>query len=453
MPDVLDAITVQQFGCQLRAGGMSALELTNECLDRIECDAGRLNAFIHVMTDSARSQAADADRDLASGRDRGPLHGVPVSVKDIVDVRGVPTTAASQVRSGYVAPGDARIVANLRRAGAVLVGKTNLDEFAFGTMSRDSAFGPVRNPHDPRRSPGGSSGGSAVSVAAGMALASIGTDTGGSIRIPAAACGIVGLKPTCGEISTEGVVPLSATLDHVGPFGRCIADVWLMYRALTGSMSIAPLEATPSARIRLGVVRRYFFDLLDGGVQTRIDDALDRLGSAGARMEEASIAGAPDTPTVYRHIHGPEGAAYHQEMLAASADRYTPTVRQRLETGRRVLAVDYLRALDAREELRRQVDAALEGRDALVLPTLPIPAPPIDADTVVIDRAERQIRAVMLRNTQLFNLTGHPAVSLPCSPVPGSLPCGLQLVGHRHQTEALLALALGCESVLRSANV
>ena len=449
MPHALDPITVEHFGRRLRAGDLSALDLTNECLRRIEADAGRLNAFIHVMADEARRQAAGADRDLAAGRDRGPLHGVPVSVKDIVDVRGIPTTAASRVREGHVAASDAPIIANLRQAGTVLIGKTNLDEFAFGTMSRDSAFGPVRNPHDASRSPGGSSGGSAVSVAAGMALASIGTDTGGSIRIPAAACGIVGLKATFGEVSTEGVVPLSRTLDHVGPFARTVGDAWLMYHALVGARPTQPLRVRSLADVRLALPRAYFLDLLDADVRARFDEALGRLRGAGVRVDEVEIPHAASTPTVYRHIHGPEGAAYHSEILDTVPEKYRPTVRERLEAGRSVLAVDYLRALSERDVLRHDVDAALEGRDALVLPTLPIPAPPIDGDTVVINGAEQQVRPVMLRNTQLFNVTGHPAISLPCGRTSHGLPCGLQLVGHRHQTEALLAVALACETGVR----
>jgi aspartyl-tRNA(Asn)/glutamyl-tRNA(Gln) amidotransferase subunit A len=448
MPDTLDAPTLEHFGRRLRAGDLSAVDLTNECLRRIEGDAGRLNAFIHVMADEARRQAAEADRELAAGRDRGPLHGVPVSVKDIVDIRGIPTTAASRVRDGHVAGSDSPIVANLRQAGAVLIGKTNLDEFAFGTMSRDSAFGAVRNPHDASRSPGGSSGGSAVSVATGMALASIGTDTGGSIRIPAAACGIVGLKPTCGEVSTDGVVPLSRTLDHVGPFARSVRGVWLMYRALLGATQAPPLHPRPLGEVRLGLPRAYFLDLLDVGVRASFDEALGRLRDAGARVDEVEIPHASSTPMVYRHIHGPEGAAYHATTLETVPGKYTPTVRERLETGRRVPAVDYLRALGERDMLRHEVDAALEGRDALVLPTLPIPAPPIGADIVVINGAEEQVRAVMLRNTQIFNLTGHPAISLPCGRTPERLPCGLQLVGRRHHTEALLSVALACETVL-----
>ena len=199
-------MTISEFSRKLRAGETTAAAITDECLRRIEADNPRLNAFIHVM-DRVRQDARDADTDLAAGRDHGPLHGVPISVKDIIDVRGVPTTAASRVREGHVAAADAPSVTLLRRAGAIVIGKTNLHEFAFGTTNEDSAYGPARNPHDPSRSPGGSSGGSAASVASGMALATLGTDTGGSIRIPAALCGIVGLKPAYGEVSADGVVP------------------------------------------------------------------------------------------------------------------------------------------------------------------------------------------------------------------------------------------------------
>src|SRR5581483_10963693 len=232
-------LTIEEFGRRLRAGETTSAQTTEECLQRIEADNGRLNAFIQVLGEQARQQARDADRELAAGHDRGPLHGVPISIKDLIDMRGVPTTAASRVREGHVADRDAPAIAHLRQAGAVIVGKTNLHEFAFGTTNEDSAFGPARNPHDTTRSPGGSSGGSAASVVAGMALATVGTDTGGSIRIPAAACGIVGLKPSFGEVSTDGVVPLSRTFDHVGPLARTVADASLMYHALLGDAAAA----------------------------------------------------------------------------------------------------------------------------------------------------------------------------------------------------------------------
>ncbi len=448
MPGILDALTIEQFGRRLRAGDLTAVEVTDACLRRIDADDARLNAFIRVMADDARRQAGDADRDLAAGRDRGPLHGVPIAIKDLVDIRGIPTTAASRVREGHVAPSDAPIIARLRQAGAIFIGKTNLHEFAYGTTSEDSAFGPVRNPHDPTRSPGGSSGGSAASVAAGMALAAIGTDTGGSIRIPAAACGTVGLKPTYGEVSADLVVPLSRTLDHVGPLARTVGDAWLVYRALLGATDWPAQAPRSVSGVRLGLPRAYFCDLLDAEVRTRFEEAVDELRGAGAHIDEVDIRHAPSTATIYMHIHAAEGSAYHAPMLDTVPERYTQTVRLRLEMGRYVLAEDYLRALNARETLRRGVDAALGDRDGLILPTLPIPAPRIGAESVVINGANEPVRGLMLRLTQLFNLTGHPALSMPCGRTAEGLPCGLQLVGRRFETEALLRLALACEAIL-----
>ena len=439
-------MTIEQFGRRLRARELTAVRVTDECLRRIEADNPRLNAFITVMADEAMRQAREADQELAAGNDRGPLHGVPMSIKDLLDVRGVPTTAASRVREGHVAERDAPTIAHLRMAGAVFVGKTNLHEFAFGTTSEDSAFGPVRNPHDPARSPGGSSGGSAVSVAAGMALASIGTDTGGSIRIPAAACGIVGLKPSLGEVSIDGVVPLSRTMDHVGPLAQSVTDACLVYHALMGDAHARPPAPMPMHGLRLAVPRTYFCDLLDDDVRARFEEALDRLRTAGAHIDEIEIQHAADIAPVYLHIVLGDAAAYHATMLETMPERYTASVRMRLEMGRYVLAEDYVRALAGRERLRREVDAALSQHDALILPSLPIPAPIIGANTVQIGAAAEPIRNLMLRLTQPFNLTGHPAIAMPSGQTKQELPCSVQLVGRRLQTDPLLRVALACES-------
>ena len=433
-------MTIEEFGRELRAGKITALDFTDTCLRRIEELQPRLNAFIRVMADEARREADTADRELASGIDRGPLHGVPIAVKDLIDIKGVPTTAASRVRDGHVAAADAPVITNLRQAGAVLIGKTNLDEFAFGTTSENSAFGPVRHPIDPARSPGGSSGGSAVAVATGMALAALGTDTGGSIRIPAAACGTCGLKPSLGEISTAGVVPLSRTFDHVGPFARTVHDARLVYRVLAGATGAD--RSTPVKGLRLAIPRGYLCDLLDSDVSALFDEALAALRGAGSRITEVTIPHASSTPAVYVHIHSSEGATYHARTLDTHADRYTPVVRRRLEVGRYVLAQDYVRAMEGREVLRDEVDAALADCDALLLPALPIPAPPIGADTVIVNGAAEPVRALMLRETQLFNVTGHPAISIPCGVTSQGLPVGLQVVGHRNQTDALLSVGL-----------
>jgi aspartyl-tRNA(Asn)/glutamyl-tRNA(Gln) amidotransferase subunit A len=438
-------MTIEDFGRRLRAGTITSAQATDACLQCIEQDNPRLNAFIRVTADEARRQAREADQEIASGRDRGPLHGVPISLKDLLDMKGVPTTAASRVREQHVATRDAAAVTHLRQAGAVLVGKTNLHEFAFGTTNEDSAFGPARNPHDPSRSPGGSSGGSAASVAAGMALATIGTDTGGSIRIPAAACGLVGLKPTFGEISVDGVVPLSRTLDHVGPLTSTVADACLVYHALLGDAHASLPAPLPLHGVRLAIPRTYFLDVLDDEVRARFDEAVGRLRTAGVHVDEIEIHHTADIAPIYLHLVLADAAAYHAATLDSMPERYTPNVRIRLEMGRYVLAEDYVRALAGRDVLRREVDAALAQHDALILPTLPIPAPTIGATTVQVGSRTEPVRNVMLRLTQPFNVTGHPAMSIPSGRTAAGLPCAVQLVGCRMQTDALLKVALACE--------
>lgn len=437
--------TIDDFGRRLRAGETTCERAAEDALRLAEAEQARLNAFILIMRDEALRQARELDRELAAGRDRGPLHGVPMSIKDLLDVRGTPTTAASRVREGHMAERDATSIAHLRLAGAVFIGKTNLHEFAFGTTNEDSAFGPARNPHDPSRSPGGSSGGSAASLAAGIGLATIGSDTGGSIRIPAAACGVVGLKPTFGEVSLDGCVPLSRTLDHLGPLARTVTDACLVYHALRGDAAAAPPAPMPLTTIRLAIPRPYFCDLLDDDVRSSFDAAVDRLKRAGAHVDEIEIHHAGDIATIYLHLVLGDAAAYHAKTLDSVPDKYTPSVRTRLEMGRYILAEDYVRALTGRDVLTREVDAALAQHDALVLPTLPIPAPRIGDSTVQISGRSEPVRNVMLRLTQLFDVTGHPAISLPSGTTRAGLPCALQLVGCRHQTDALLRVALACE--------
>ena len=396
-------------------------EVLDAALERVRDRDVALNAFTVVLEDSARAEADAAGREIAAGRYRGPLHGVPVSIKDLIDVAGVPTTAASRVPAGAPPGADAPVVARLRAAGAIVIGKCNLHEFAFGTTGEDSAFGPARHPLDPGRSPGGSSSGSAVSVAAGMAWASVGTDTGGSIRIPAAACGMVGLKPTFGEVSCDGVVPLAPSLDHVGPLARCVADARLVFRALRGTDPARPAARDPVTR-RLGCPRPFFLEQLDVEVRTTFEQALDRLRTAGWDVRDAPIRHAEDTPAVCLHLLLPEAAAAHAHGLDRHADRYCPDVRLRLELGRYVLAEDHVRAQRGRAVLADAVDAALAGCDALVLPALAIPAPRLGAATVEIDGRPEPLRPLTLRLTQLFNATGHPAVSLPCGSTPAACP-------------------------------
>jgi aspartyl-tRNA(Asn)/glutamyl-tRNA(Gln) amidotransferase subunit A len=415
-----------------------------EALERIAARNSAINAFITVLANEAIEQAGMLDEERRRGHVRGPLHGVPISIKDLIDVEGAPTTAASRVRMGQVAQADAPVVARLRRAGAVIIGKNNLHEFAFGTTNEESAFGPARNPHDLSRSPGGSSGGSAAAVAAGMGWASIGTDTGGSIRIPAAACGVVGLKPAPGEISTVGVVPLSPSLDHVGPIARTVSDASVLYDVLRG-VDPLPLQPHAISQLRLGRLGGYFLERLDDGVRDRFEEALDRVHGAGASIVDVKIDHAPDIASVYFHIALPEAYAYHARMLERTPELYSEGVRTRLQMGREIPASDYLAAQRHRARLREDVDAVLKQCDALILPTLPIPAPRLGATTVTVGEFEEQVRPIMLRLTQLFNLTGHPAISLPCGETSEGLPCGFQLAGQHGRTSALLAVALACE--------
>lgn len=441
-------MTVSEFARRWRARKISSAEVTDACLARIGSDNPRLNAFILVLADDARRQAEQADRELAAGDDRGPLHGVPVSVKDLFDMAGIPTTAGSRVREGHTARADAAAIVRLRQAGAVIVGKTNLHEFAMGPTNEDSAFGPTLNPHDPTRLAGGSSGGSAVSVATGMALATLGTDTGGSIRIPAAACGIVGLKPTYDELSCDGVVPLSRTLDHIGPLTSTVTDAWLVFHALRGPIPLRPLETAAVSGRRFAVPRAYFCDLLDDEVRAAFERSLRTLRAGGAEVNDVDLTLARFIAPVYLQIVFGDAAAYHASTLEEMPERYTPPVRIRLEAARYVLAEDYVRALDGRGALRQEVDALLSGYDALLLPTLPIPAPKLGEATVAIGGAQQSVRNLMLRLTQLFNLTGHPAISIPNGRTLDGLPSALQLVGTRMQTDALLHVARAVEAAL-----
>ena len=442
----VEALTIVDAARRLASGELSAVAMTRACLDRIEARRD-LGAFITVLADAAMADAQDADRDLAAGRRRGALHGIPVSLKDVFDVRGVRTSAASRLRDDHVAHDDATVVARLRAAGAVLIGKCNLHELALGTTSAESAYGPVRNPFDPTRVAGGSSGGSAVAVRTGMSLASIGTDTGGSIRIPAAACGVVGLKPSWNEVPTSGILPLSRTLDHVGLMTKTVPDAAVVFHALTGRTAEVPSPADGVAGLRLGVPRAYFYDLLDDEVRARADEAIDRLRASGAHVADVDIDDAAESSRLYPRIMLAEAFAYHRPTLDARADRYGEALRAQLDAGRYLAEDDYVRARAGRERLRAAVDAALESApcDALALPTLPIPAPPIGEATVDVGGSATAIDALMLRQTQAFGLSGHPAISLPCGFTANGLPCGLQLVGRRGATDRLLHVASACE--------
>lgn len=441
--------TITSVAPRIASGALRAERVTEEALAAISTLQPSLNAFIAVTADDALAAARAADKEIAAGRCRGPLHGIPISLKDLIDVAGLPTTAASKLREHSIATDDALIVKHLKDAGAVLVGKTNLHEFAFGTTNEDSGWGPARHPLDPSRSPGGSSGGSAVAVQTGMSLASIGTDTGGSIRIPAAACGIVGLKAAWGEISSNGVVPLSRQLDHVGPMTRSVDDAALLFDVLRGEAP-RPIDDAPDtlSGIKLALLEGFFMTRVHPEVAAAVRQACERLQQDGAAIGTASLAYAEDIAPVYLHLVLADAAAYHASALERRPHAYTENVRVRLEMGRHVLAEDYVRALQGRRVIAREIERVLSDVDALLLPALAIEAPPLGAANVPVNGESEPVRNVMLRCTQPFNLSGHPAISLPCGTSRAGLPIGLQVVGHFGRTHDLLRIARTIERAL-----
>ena len=446
--------SIRELARQIRNGQTTTLQIVDQCLQAIAEHEKDINAFITVLTDEAQAQARRTDEEIKRGEDRGLLHGIPISIKDIIDLDGVPTTAASAVRQGHRATSDATVIARLRAAGAIFIGKCNLHEFAYGTTGEDSAFGPTRNPRAPDRLAGGSSSGSAASVAAGMALASIGTDTGGSIRIPAAACGVVGLKPTQGELITEGIVPLAPTLDHVGPLANTVGDAALIYQVMAGGARRIDTDDvvrhTKQPRRQLGLLQPYFLDQLDADIRRSFEETVDHLRKAGYAIRELSIGHADTIATTYRLTQLYEAFQIHEHLLETRFDHYSPDVRDRLSLGRHVSEDDYHRMQVDRAVLQTEVDRNLDGIDALILPTLAIPAPKPGSTHALIDGQLQDLRAVSLRLTQLFNLTGHPAISLPTGTTAAGLPSATQLVGRRHHTESLLQLASEFEATLGS---
>ncbi len=437
--------TMAEAGAAMRAGRISATDLFDLSLTAIASHNAGTHAFICVEGDTARASARLLDDERTAGGDRGPLHGIPISLKDLIDVAGVPTTAASKVLTDRIARSDAPITQRLRAAGAVIIGKTNLHEFALGTTSEDSAYGPVLHPADLTRSAGGSSSGSAVAVATGMGLASVGTDTGGSIRIPAAVCGVVGLKPSKGEVPLTGVIPLSKTFDHAGPLARSVQDAaWLW--SILADRPLHTVNHVALSGLRLGILGGYFASPMEVQVAGAFERACDRLRSSGVITTNVEFDPASRISATYVNVVLPEGAAWHDQWLDTRAADYSPAVHARFMSGRDIPAVAYLRARQECELMRQSVDALLSSVDALILPTLPIVAPISGQASITVGAIDVPVRAAMLKHTQLFNMTGHPAITLPVET--GGLPVGLQLIGRFDATARLLDIAAACESAL-----
>ena len=436
--------TITSAAARLAERTTTAAELVEQSLAAVAVHGERTNAFTTLNADGARARARAVDEERAAGIWRGPLHGIPISLKDLIDVAGTVTTAASRVLHDRIAVRTATAVTRLEAAGAIVIGRTNLHEFALGTTSDASAFGPVHHPRDGSRSAGGSSGGSAAAVATRMGLASIGTDTGGSIRMPAAACGVVGLKTAFGEVPTDGVWPLSQSLDTVGPIAASVQDAAWLY-AILAHRPVFPIREVQPRGLKLRRLTGYF-EVLDSDVQSTFADAAHTLSTSGVDVQDATLIGADRISEAYLNIVLPEAADVHATFLDTRRGDYTASVHSRILLGRSIPAVAYLAAQAFRRDLAQSVDALLEQADALVMPTLPIVAPPLGADTIPLGGTEAAVRATMLKHTQPFNLTGHPAITLPIAR--RGLPVGLQLVGRFGDTPRLLDVAALCERLL-----
>jgi aspartyl-tRNA(Asn)/glutamyl-tRNA(Gln) amidotransferase subunit A len=435
--------TICELSRKLRDRDISPVELTQHCLVLIEKLNPALNAFITVTADRALERARVAEREIFRGDYRGPLHGIPIGLKDIVDTAGVRTTAASALFKDRIPTEDAEVVRRLRCGGAIILGKQNLHEFAYGGSSMISFFGEVHNPWGAARVTGGSSGGSAASVAAALGFAAVGTDTAGSIRLPAAYCGVVGLKPTYGRVSARGVIPLSPSYDHVGPITNSVYDAALMLQVLSDFKAGDPC-AQPSlvarfgrlpANLRIGIPRPFFFDDLHPEVAAAIEKAIECFRELHAEIREVRLEVSID-----RTLASAEAYAYHEPFVVRSPELYQPATLARIQSGANISADDALRARQELEASRRGIGKIFDEVDVLLTPTVPIP-PPVIADLREHPDDLRPKELIMLRNTRPFNVWGIPTISVPCGFTNDGLPIGLQLAAAPWREDVVLQAA------------
>jgi len=450
--------SIKQTAEELRSGLITPGELVAETLEHIDALDGEIKAFVTVMREQAYADAERLEGEQRTGLYRSPLHGIPIAMKDIIAVKGIRMTAGSKVLADYIAEEDATVVEQLRKAGAIIIGKTNTHEFAYGTYTP-----PTRNPWNKTHIPGGSSGGSAAAVAAGMCLGAIGSDTGGSIRIPAACCGVTGLKPTYGRVSCYGVIPLSWSLDHVGPLAHSAEDCAIIFDAIAGydprdpnSISGPPSRATttliagPEGRgtlslqgLKLGVPQESFFAPLDPEVRAAWRAALLVLKEEGAEVVDVELPLV--TMELYRTIQKPEASLAHMQRgwLNEHRNDYTEMTLQRLFEGQQISAVDYLEAQQQRRIFSMRMGGILQRVNALVLPTLPIPAIPVEqaGQEISIDGVSENATVALLHLTMPFNLAGLPSVSFPCGFTANGLPIGLQVASKPFEESTVLRIA------------
>jgi aspartyl-tRNA(Asn)/glutamyl-tRNA(Gln) amidotransferase subunit A len=486
-PDIT-RMPIEQLAALVARGKVSPVELVEAYLARIEKLNPKLNAYMTVMAETARAEARAAEAEMRKKKYRGPLHGIPIALKDNIYTKGVRTTAGSKVLAEFVPAEDATVVERLRAAGAILIGKTGMHEFAYGVTCDNPFYGPVRNPWDTTRIPGGSSGGSAAAIAAGMCAAALGSDTGGSIRIPAALCGVVGLKPTFGRVSCHGVIALCPSLDHTGPLGRTVGDAAILLEAIAGAdhrdgttvgqpklkkglraggegrekqgrgargkglaKGKGGKKKGPAAGITLGWPKHYYFERVHDEVRAALEAAAKVYAALGAEIVEVALPRLRDPDVPRSLIALPEARAYHERMgwYPARAADYSEESRKRMELGAEVKATDYVRAWEVKQEFLADYAAAFAQVDAILAPTVPAAAPVIGASSVRVGGVssahpagdDENVRSAMLRLNRPQNLTGLPAISVPCGFTRGGLPMGMQLIAPMWDEAELLRIA------------
>jgi aspartyl-tRNA(Asn)/glutamyl-tRNA(Gln) amidotransferase subunit A len=431
------------LGRMIATKQVSPVEVVRAHLDRIAAVDSKLRAFITVCAESALESARAAEADLMAGRVLGRLHGVPWAPKDLYSTRGVRTTGGSKILADWVPSEDSTVVARLARAGTILLGKLNMHEFAYGPEGLNAHYGDARNPWsaDAHRITGGSSSGSGAAVAAGLAPGSLGSDTGGSIRIPASLCGITGLKPTYGRVSRAGVLPLAWSMDHVGPMTRSARDCALMLSVIAGydpadpTTSVLPVPDYGAALtgdvkgLRVGLLRAHFTDPAAADVRAAVEASAKQLEQAGAVVDEVNLTQVIHVATGSAAIVASEALAYHAPWMRSRPQDYQPDVRERLRLGAFVNGAHYVRAQQIRALVTREVDEALARRDVLLAPATPLVAPVLGEREAALGDGPSDVRAALLRCTRPFNFSGHPACAAPCGFTPGGLPIGLQIVG------------------------
>jgi aspartyl-tRNA(Asn)/glutamyl-tRNA(Gln) amidotransferase subunit A len=464
-------LTIKHVSKLIASRKISCLELVEVTIERIEKLNPKLNAFITMLDESARREAKHADSLIKQGKYLGPLHGIPISLKDLIYIKGVRSTSGSKILADFVPNYDSTVTRKLRKAGAIIIGTNNLHEFASGITGINPHYGPSRNPWDIDRMSGGSSGGSAVAVSSGMSLASIGTDTSGSIRVPASLCGIFGFKPSYGRVSKYGVMPLAPSIDHVGPLARSAWDIAVLLQVIAGydkmdsSSAKMPIpdylkeisysegrrernsDNDSSKKFKIGIPKQFFFDMIEPKVMEIFRTFVDRLTGCGiATVSNVDVEGTDKIFETWRPIRLAEATSIHNEWMVSRPQDYGEDVIRMLQKGEEITAVRYIYALQKwRQEIKNAFLKAMSGYDALLVPTTNIPAPFLNQKEVNIEGKTIDVYSCLSVLTTVFDITGLPALNIPAGLVDSKLPIGVQLVGRPFDESRILKIAYTCE--------